>query len=729
MPVEPGGRPSLHCTFCHGDFEEEPAYCGTCLAPHHSDCFSEHGSCVALGCTETRVVERRVPRADRRVEVDSGARGLFAAAAIAAFAVFGLGVWWRLEPREAVESSATSSSASGVDPLARGRAATGLASASGWEGGACVMVGRGLAVVPLADGCLLDDLRLTFGLGGAEIQIRATVVACDRARGVALARFEPDLVDGLPEPVRLALFATPEVGTRVWVTRADRSGVGSRRSSILSVATSDWAPEFLTGFEIEGLATAESPTGGEVGGAVLSEAGELLGLRLVDAKGQARVVSAWLLGELVDGEVTELKILASLANGLHLLARGSGASPPAKGVQPKVQEVQVELWAENPLSRVRASLHRSQRGGWEGVIATPVSWESRPISVRVRALRASGSTSAGLRVALGEIEPLTSDGHVRRVFGRRVMSIASPPGSSVLLALLRGAEGLTRLDPTTLQAVDSLSITGDPSSLWCEGGKAYVACRESRRIAVVDLEAWKVVEQWPLPAGMKPAWIQGRGPSGKLLLSGTTPKGEGLLLRIESVDKWSILARRPVAQLQWGLPMTRGRVAVQGAWGTQWWGGRIRCLRGSRVLGVPRWLGRADAGAGPLLLTRDLERVVLSSHGSVFVSDPSLERVSLKLPGEAVAELESGQLITWGPHAGRSGIEVFSCNLETGSRKELLALPSPPPVRPGRRSGRLIPTRFGQPYGPQAKTFVEGAWRLVYYSGEEGGLVSLACRR
>jgi tetratricopeptide (TPR) repeat protein len=51
---------SLNCSFCHeGLSSHEAVYCASCLAPHHGECFEEHGRCSALGCGETRTV---VPR-------------------------------------------------------------------------------------------------------------------------------------------------------------------------------------------------------------------------------------------------------------------------------------------------------------------------------------------------------------------------------------------------------------------------------------------------------------------------------------------------------------------------------------------------------------------------------------------------------------------------------------------------------------------------------------------
>jgi plastocyanin len=56
----PEVRVVLVCTWCKGGLERhEAAYCATCLAPCHADCFATHGRCPAPGCDETRVVQPR----------------------------------------------------------------------------------------------------------------------------------------------------------------------------------------------------------------------------------------------------------------------------------------------------------------------------------------------------------------------------------------------------------------------------------------------------------------------------------------------------------------------------------------------------------------------------------------------------------------------------------------------------------------------------------------------
>ena len=52
----------LNCTYCKDHLSTlEAAYCASCLAPYHPECFGEHGRCAAPGCSELRVVQSRLP--------------------------------------------------------------------------------------------------------------------------------------------------------------------------------------------------------------------------------------------------------------------------------------------------------------------------------------------------------------------------------------------------------------------------------------------------------------------------------------------------------------------------------------------------------------------------------------------------------------------------------------------------------------------------------------------
>ena len=53
---------ALACSYCHDVLARaEAAYCASCLAPHHGECFSEHGRCAAPGCGETHWVRAQAP--------------------------------------------------------------------------------------------------------------------------------------------------------------------------------------------------------------------------------------------------------------------------------------------------------------------------------------------------------------------------------------------------------------------------------------------------------------------------------------------------------------------------------------------------------------------------------------------------------------------------------------------------------------------------------------------
>ena len=53
--TEPGLVIALSCSFCRGALtREEAIYCASCLAPHHPECFREHGRCSVMGCGEQR---------------------------------------------------------------------------------------------------------------------------------------------------------------------------------------------------------------------------------------------------------------------------------------------------------------------------------------------------------------------------------------------------------------------------------------------------------------------------------------------------------------------------------------------------------------------------------------------------------------------------------------------------------------------------------------------------
>jgi len=58
---------AVNCSYCHDRLRRaEAAFCSSCLAPHHADCFTNHGRCCAPGCGETRLVQPREASGRRR---------------------------------------------------------------------------------------------------------------------------------------------------------------------------------------------------------------------------------------------------------------------------------------------------------------------------------------------------------------------------------------------------------------------------------------------------------------------------------------------------------------------------------------------------------------------------------------------------------------------------------------------------------------------------------------
>jgi len=56
-PQELGITVAVSCCYCHDRLRRrEAAFCATCLAPHHPDCFQEHGRCATPGCRGLEVV-------------------------------------------------------------------------------------------------------------------------------------------------------------------------------------------------------------------------------------------------------------------------------------------------------------------------------------------------------------------------------------------------------------------------------------------------------------------------------------------------------------------------------------------------------------------------------------------------------------------------------------------------------------------------------------------------
>jgi len=82
-----GRQIALTCAYCHDrTTREEVLFCAACLAPHHRDCFRDHGRCSLPGCDETRTVRPQ----EEAAGPPAPPRGRGAIAAIAAAALTGL---------------------------------------------------------------------------------------------------------------------------------------------------------------------------------------------------------------------------------------------------------------------------------------------------------------------------------------------------------------------------------------------------------------------------------------------------------------------------------------------------------------------------------------------------------------------------------------------------------------------------------------------------------------
>jgi len=66
----------LRCSYCHDDVtREDRRFCAECMAPHHGECWDEHGVCSASGCGEVEWIESRersTPRKKRRTKKRRG---------------------------------------------------------------------------------------------------------------------------------------------------------------------------------------------------------------------------------------------------------------------------------------------------------------------------------------------------------------------------------------------------------------------------------------------------------------------------------------------------------------------------------------------------------------------------------------------------------------------------------------------------------------------------------
>ncbi len=87
----------LACTYCHDQLvAAEGEFCAGCLAPHHADCFREHGECSAPGCGARRTVGAPEPTRPARNPMRGQAFGqLYVLAALGIASLALPAVLWR----------------------------------------------------------------------------------------------------------------------------------------------------------------------------------------------------------------------------------------------------------------------------------------------------------------------------------------------------------------------------------------------------------------------------------------------------------------------------------------------------------------------------------------------------------------------------------------------------------------------------------------------------------
>ncbi|MEZ6184485.1 MAG: hypothetical protein R3F62_05670 [Planctomycetota bacterium] len=88
-------RVALACVYCRSDDAREAlVFCGSCLSPHHPDCFADHGRCAVHGCGGKQTVAPGAPQRVDRAQAPSSLATPLCALAAAGFLflalVFGL---------------------------------------------------------------------------------------------------------------------------------------------------------------------------------------------------------------------------------------------------------------------------------------------------------------------------------------------------------------------------------------------------------------------------------------------------------------------------------------------------------------------------------------------------------------------------------------------------------------------------------------------------------------
>ena len=410
--AEPGAVIAISCSFCRGGLVRvDTVYCASCLAPHHAECFAEHGRCSVMGCGETRVVRpEALPAPPRRVEPAEPlprhrwrwlAGGLLGVCAGGAVAAFGLGAPRRLPaplpPVRTAERPTPPSPALFAPP----RLDVDVREATVGELCARLEAVTGVKVHlhPEAAGRALPDREWW------SADWRQVLEDVSRAAGLEL------VLGGEGGPTPWALLAPPE-GDRLGVRAPARSWVTSAHLFAQEGGPGSWTQTGLA--ELSGARALVAPRGerlalvGERRVRLFRGAEPLGGLRLAEPV----VDAAWSQ----DGK--ELFLLCAPASGAGAVLGDGGSAA--------VLRLEARPAGLVPLARVELPPARaSGLGAWRRVVPAGTGW----------ALVAGDEGVAPLMIHVLEGEPL--DGGLRYGDVGQVLACAQLP-QGVLLASARG---------------------------------------------------------------------------------------------------------------------------------------------------------------------------------------------------------------------------------------------------------------------------------------------------
>lgn len=714
-------RVTLCCAVCGLDLVT-PVHCATCLAPHHEDCFARRGSCGGPECLGSQVVAPLSALAPKASASSSGRAVAWALVLGASIGFLGL-----LTVGSRTASLVDEVGAAAPPELAEAhrqtlaataRVATHDASGRRALGSAFLVEpdlvilagdpGRGLQISP--------TLELSFS--GQSERAAARVVATHE--GVTMARIrDGELAGRLPQPLAFSSQASAvTVGETLW---QPRFAEGSAEASLVSLRVTEVSPQ---GFVLEG-----PPSLAQVGAPLVDAQGMIRGVEVKPSSaGQRSALSGVTLGGFLAGEVTEIVL------------RDEGASAgslafEAKCVNPGRNLRSVRVRLVNAAGEVIEHDLVRWRGRWQGTIAAP-GWDlDGGTRVEAVARRRDSTLSVGKKLKLSELRrPVSAKTISRRAFGKKLRAVTSSAGPQGRLFVLRASgDALIELDPASLRGRRSLPLSGGLVSVWCSGETAFLAREEPPSLVLIDLAEWRVKGSWPLPDGATPLRVVGRAhgqrPGGRIAVVAKKARTRSLLTVERDGTDWSEVLGGDFA---WGLPVSADLTVTQGAWS----GPPPRGITKWRRIGAPRpvtvsWLPMSNPAA-PIFLTRDGRSVVVSRGARTFIGPPSTIGEVVEGPGWAIAELVSGEILTWRPQVrerAEPGVEVLRIDPRTHATSRVIAYHEweLPQVANEVRQLTSPGQRFQSLLGPRSACYVEGAERLVYYQPDIGWLVSLPC--